>query len=65
MLQYLRSATGKCHPKKSSYSAKGQPLDTLLALYLLLATLRYKPFRYNTKNRYGTGIYKRTKDITV
>ena len=30
-----------------------------------LATLRYKPFRYNGKSQYGTGIYKRTKDVTV
>ena len=30
-----------------------------------LATLRYKPFRYNTKSRYVTGVYKRTEDVTV
>ena len=30
-----------------------------------LATLRYEPFQYNTKCRYGTGIYKRSKDVTV
>ena len=33
--------------------------------YLRLATLRYKPFQYNTKSRYGAGIYKRTKDVTA
>ena len=48
--------------KLRSYLNSDREMTVILSR---LATLRYKPFRYNAKSQYGTGIYKRTKDVTV